>query len=370
MTILACYDIQAGVGGVETITMRIDRELLQRKYRYVCVLPGASFKDRKWEGLLSTVYVGPLSTLSWKQSPFNFIRLIRFYKRILHIEEPDVILVHWAPFVLFMRFLQVMGYVEKSVPIIVYEHGALGEISTYSISPLYRWLYLRGLAKANHVVCGGSDYAQAVTRMGKVSVHAIGLPINLPCFQVPRPKSGKFHILFVGRFDNRPKRIDRLLKACSLLPQDCAWTLQLVGDGPDREFLQQLAEKLGIERHCVWSGWQEDPWSVVQYATIMAFPSDYEGFGSVIVEAMARGIPVLASDCNFGPRTIIQTGVNGWLVARTDSAFATKLLQLALADIPIPSADMVIHSVSRFGTAQVVQTLLDDIEQLQGANVR
>jgi UDP-D-galactose:(glucosyl)LPS alpha-1,6-D-galactosyltransferase len=118
-----------------------------------------------------------------------------------------------------------------------------------------------------------------------------------------------------------------------------------VGDGPDREWLHTLSQQLGIGEQCRWSGWHPNPWAVIEEASFLAFPSDFEGFGAVIVEAMAHGIPVLATDCDFGPRTVIQEGINGWLVPRDDTAFAQRLVQLVHGGIELPDPDLVQSTV-------------------------
>ena len=205
---------------------------------------------------------------------------------------------------------------------------------------------------ADHIICGGSDYARALFEQSGVSVTAIGLPLNLPLPTMSRPLPSMFRIVFVGRLVNE-KRLDRLLLACAKLPDTVDWTLQLVGEGSDRTTLVGMAESLGIERHCIWSGWQADPWGVIDSATIMALPSDHEGFSAAMIEAMARGIPVLATDCNFGPRSVIENGLNGWLVDRNDEAFAQQLRRLALGEISIPSPTVVAQTMGQFDAMHV-----------------
>lgn len=151
---------------------------------------------------------------------------------------------------------------------------------------------------------------------------------------------------------------------------DYLWSLQLVGDGPDREYLKQLSERIGIGDKCTWSGWENDPWSVVTNATILAFPSAHEGFGAVVIEAMARGIPVLSTDCNFGPLSVIRAGVNGCLVPVDDNVFAEQLAQLVDDSVPIPPPELVQESVNSMHTKLVVDRLLAALSQARGHRAR
>ena len=355
MTIVSLYDRPGGRGGVETVAQHLDVTLRQRGHRFVTVLAGPSYEDSAWEQMLSHVHIGPVKSLSWKHLPSTLWPFAQFIIRILRDENPDIVLINWAPMVILLRILQKIGLVRSSFVVLVYEHGDLGR---KFMSPLYRWAYRTGLRQSNHVVCGGADYAAVLHRDYGVPVTAIGLALNLPAPLIARPASRMFHIVFVGRLRIEQKRVDRLLQACARLPRETSWTLQLIGDGPDRVMLENLARTLKITDHCVWSGWQADPWAVIAQATLLAFPSDFEGFSAVMIEAMAHGLPVLATDCDFGPRGVIEDGVNGWLVERSDHAFAQQLRRLALGDISIPSPETVAQTVARFSSDEVLERFL------------
>ena len=66
-------------------------------------------------------------------------------------------------------------------------------------------------------------------------------------------------------------------------------------------------------------GFVENPWAWIARASAFVLPSRWEGFASVLVEAMACGTPVVAADCDYGPREIVHDGQTG-LLARTDDA--------------------------------------------------
>lgn len=352
MNIVSFYETPGVRGGVESLTLRLDKALTTGGHRFVTVLAGPSTQDRAWETRLSHVRVGPAPSLSWKRMPINGIAFAKFVVAVVHRENPDIIVVNWTPLAWLIRTLQKLRLIKMSLVLIIWEHGGLAEISTSTVSKPYRWVYFKGLRMADHIICGGSDYARALFEQSGVSVTAIGLPLNLPLPTMSRPLPSMFRIVFVGRLVNE-KRLDRLLLACAKLPDTVDWTLQLVGEGSDRTTLVGMAESLGIERHCIWSGWQADPWGVIDSATIMALPSDHEGFSAAMIEAMARGIPVLATDCNFGPRSVIENGLNGWLVDRNDEAFAQQLRRLALGEISIPSPTVVAQTMGQFDAMHV-----------------
>lgn len=187
---------------------------------------------------------------------------------------------------------------------------------------------------------------------------AVGIPLIFPLPQIPRPVSSTLRLVYVGRFDNKQKRVDRLLTACAELPRGHTWSLQLIGDGADKQELRRMAAQLGIEDNCTWFGWHSDPWSQIAEGSVLCFPSDYEGFGAVIIESMARGLPVLATDCDYGPRSLIVSGRNGWLTARTQEAFTDGLLQIAAHPDLIPDARSVSRTVDEFSLERVADRFL------------
>lgn len=104
--------------------------------------------------------------------------------------------------------------------------------------------------------------------------------------------------------------------------------LVLVGRGPLQSALTSLAHRLGIEDKVVWAGFREDMPAVMKAFDIFALPSSYEGFGLVLLEAMAAKLPVLASRVSAIPE-IVHHEVTGLLCESGDhKAFAQALLRL------------------------------------------
>jgi len=137
------------------------------------------------------------------------------------------------------------------------------------------------------------------------------------------------HLLAVGRLA-RQKGFDLLLAAFarSGLPETGA-RLILLGEGPERSRLEALARSLGIAQAAEMPGVVSAPEAWMARATLFALPSRYEGFPNALLEAMAMGCPVVAADCDSGPREIIRHGENGWLVPPEDvPALAAALRQL------------------------------------------
>ena len=107
------------------------------------------------------------------------------------------------------------------------------------------------------------------------------------------------------------------------------WTLDIYGQG-DQMGYRELMVELGIDTNrCHLNGPVEDVVKAYQDSSIFVLSSRFEGFGLVLVEAMACGLPVLSFDCPAGPDEIITDGVDGLLVPSGDvHALAEKLMAL------------------------------------------
>ncbi len=102
----------------------------------------------------------------------------------------------------------------------------------------------------------------------------------------------------------------------------------IIGDGELRKELQAQANRLGISEHVLFTGQREDAISLLRHMHIFVSPSIYEGLPTVIMESMACGVPVLASDIP-GTDELIRDGENGWLVPpRQPEALADMLIEL------------------------------------------
>jgi glycosyltransferase involved in cell wall biosynthesis len=105
--------------------------------------------------------------------------------------------------------------------------------------------------------------------------------------------------------------------------------LVILGEGPDRSRLEKLVVGLGLCDDVALPGFDENPYSAMRHATAFVLSSLYEGFGNVLVEALAVGTPVVSTRCPVGPDEIITDGVTGLLVPPADDeALAQSILRI------------------------------------------
>ena len=137
-------------------------------------------------------------------------------------------------------------------------------------------------------------------------------------------------ILNIGRLING-KGYKDLIYIFSRL-QAKSWRLQIVGDGPIREELEQYAEKLNIRDKIDFEGFQTDLDKYLSKAKIFAFTSYSEGFPNALLEAMAFPIPCISYNCNAGPSELINDNINGFLIPTGDKEKFINKLDLLISD--------------------------------------
>lgn len=140
-----------------------------------------------------------------------------------------------------------------------------------------------------------------------------------------RPPSDARRVLMVARLDPIKDQATLLRAFAAVRPP--GWQLQLVGDGPDRPRLEALADELGLDPAQVFLGRRSDIPELLGQADVFAFSTTpAEGFGIVLIEAMAAGLPIVASDVP-ACREVLLDGSVGLLLLAGDVKTWIKTLQ-------------------------------------------
>lgn len=155
-------------------------------------------------------------------------------------------------------------------------------------------------------------------------------PVDLSAVPQRKGSAGGFHFLSIGRLSEQKNHALLLRAFAALRPDDARMTI--LGGGPLRGELEYLAAELGIADRVALPGFVADTAAVMKTADAFVLSSRYEGFGHVLVEAMAAGLPVISTDCPYGPADIITNGETGLLVQNDDVAELTEAMNVIRSD--------------------------------------
>ena len=157
-------------------------------------------------------------------------------------------------------------------------------------------------------------------------------------------------VVSIARYSHE-KGIDLLLKAWSMVQKQISdWRLDVYGDG-DRTHYEQLVDELQIDRErCRLHARTDDVEKEYRNSSIFVLSSRFEGFGMVLTEAMACGLPVVAFDCPWGPRSIIADGKDGLLVENGNVKALADALARLMSDENLrrSMAETGVRNVQRF----------------------
>ncbi|HHL45923.1 MAG TPA: glycosyltransferase [Gammaproteobacteria bacterium] len=141
-------------------------------------------------------------------------------------------------------------------------------------------------------------------------------------------------ILAAGRL-TRQKDFPTLLRAFALLHSSRPCRLIILGEGADHHPLETLAEQLRITEDFALPGFSTNPYAWIGRASLFVLSSAWEGSPNVLTEALALGIPSVATDCPSGPREILQQGRYGKLVPVGDVSALAQAMEQTLEN-PLP----------------------------------
>ena len=183
------------------------------------------------------------------------------------------------------------------IPLVTTEHNTWNARRRWWLRPVDLWMY----SSYERIACISEATAEYLIRWcpgvaEKITIIPNGIPLD--AFENAQPATlahvpcDVTRLVFVGRFEAQ-KDHATLLRALAAVPDA---HLLLVGDGPLRPRLEQLAQSLGIRTRVTFLGWRHDVAAVLKASDIYIHSTHSDGFGIAACEAMAAGLPVVASD--------------------------------------------------------------------------
>jgi len=323
-------------GGTEKTALRLLSQLDRTRYKLKLILfnaRGEFFKD-----LPEDIEILDLG----KRNRWHFFSLIMRIRKIIKTEKPDVLL----SFLFYTNIVTAFSamFLKNRPRLIVSErnyHRAYLPFERFS------WLKKIFLAIAyrqtDQVIAISRGIAKAVSEDFKVPAQKIRViynPVDLDeVRQLSRAETDCDFlnnkaapvVITAGRL-SRQKNFSLLIEAFTGVLKQMPAHLVILGKGELRPKLELFSKNLGIGGNLTFAGFQKNPFAWISKADLFVLTSSWEGFGNVITEAMACGIPVISTRCSSGPAEIITDNVDGLLVDPGDSRALTDAMIRLLKD--------------------------------------
>jgi GalNAc-alpha-(1->4)-GalNAc-alpha-(1->3)-diNAcBac-PP-undecaprenol alpha-1,4-N-acetyl-D-galactosaminyltransferase len=292
--------------------------------------------------------------------PGNFGR-IRTLKKAIVASNPHVVI----SFVNRTNILTMLACRGLKIPTIVSEHvyPAFGELTKFE-----EMLQRRYYRRASMVTLQTHNALSFFPTGEGYNTYVLPNPISIP--ESPAIESRLYtddrHLLAVGQLIPQ-KGFDLLIRAFSqICERHPEWTLTILGEGDMRPELEELQFQLGLEERVYMPGSVKNSDAYIRKADLFALSSRFEGFPVALCEAMACGVPVIATDCLSGPREIIHNGVDGMLVVSENVDALAAGLDLLMSD-PVKRQYFSHYApkiLERFGLEQVMAMWSSALKQV------
>lgn len=302
-----------GRGGAERLVVDDINEMLRRGLDIKLI----TLKSEKRASFKENIHI---SKNDWVTIPFSgLFDLKRWFLTYREIKKyrPDIVFTH-------LWFANTVGRLTAyfaGVPMIIsFEHGLYDDSKNRKIFLADRVLQ----HFCSKIVAVSSTFKKVLIERGikEYKIHVVLNAIEVERYQSATQSNirkdlgigNQFIFLSIGSFRPKHKKMDTLIKAFSMVGDG---VLVIAGDGSERSYLENLIKELGVEDKVFLLGNRNDIPELLKSADCFVFISRYEGFGIVVIEAMAAGLPVIVSDHDV-IKEIIKDGVDGLIVKSGD----------------------------------------------------
>ncbi len=264
----------------------------------------------------------------------NNLRRLAGLRRAIKSTRPDVVI----SFIDRTNVLTLIATAGARWPVIVSDRTASDPTTSRIWKGLRRISYRRAYRIVVQTV-GSAEVMPGSLRSRTTSIPNPVLTTTVSTGHMAEPASERppvdpdpLLVVALGRLVPQ-KGFDILIRAFGMVVRQAPEArLEVWGGGPEAAALQALVSQEGLEAHVRLPGETHDPQSAIGRAGVFVLSSRVEGFPNVLIEAMALGRPVIATDCTFGPAEIVRDGIDGQLVPVDDvGALADAIVELVHA---------------------------------------
>ncbi|MCF7913578.1 MAG: glycosyltransferase [Spirochaetaceae bacterium] len=266
------------------------------------------------------------STVNYKHFSGQWLKAFWYMYRKLWLNRFDVMLTTQRGGTVFAYLLKIFSF-SKTKHVVREAASNFNqhfESKGFLTAAIWRRLFRLSYGHAYRLIVNSAGTGEDLISAGIISdksYYQIDNPLDIDRIRQKALMENKFtkppdmiQIVTIARLVPK-KCIDVLIHAYERVrvhyPQS---RLVIVGDGPLKEELEQIVSKLGLNNHVVFAGWLSNPYPVLRESNLFVLPSKWEGFGQVLIEALALGVPCVSTDTSDSPSYILDKGQYGILV--------------------------------------------------------
>ncbi len=355
-----------GCGGAERVLVLLAKGFIDKGHDVAVV----TFSDKTTDFYqlppgCSRVALGVMGISSGLNEAIkNNINRIKILREAIQLTKPNVVI----SFLRITNIITILALGGKKIPLIVTEHN---DTKVFSYGILRETLRRLTYPYCSLVVSvsKGVDHSFDLLPKNKRAVIYNPIVVNDNGYIDRLPKEvdpDKNWLVGMGRLTNQ-KGHDLLLQAFQKVASKYPhWQLLILGKGELRDRLEQMKDDLGLSGRVVFTGALKNPFAVLKKAKLFVMASRNEGFPMAHGEALACGLPVIATDCPSGPREMVRHEVDGVLVDNHDVAGLAMAMDSLMSNEQKRSqlASRASEVTERFGQDKIIAEWETLIEKL------
>lgn len=327
--------VAEAAGGVERYLQTLFKYNDKKQVENILVC-SQNYDYKKFEELADRVIV---LKMAHQINPYSDIKVEKALRKIIKEIKPDIVYAHSSKAGALARIAD-LGLNNK---VIYNPHGwAFNMLQSAKKKEMYKWVEKISANFCDKIVCISdaekeSALREKICKPDKLKVIYNGIDIEEieKTFTMSRTQLGipkdAFVVGMVGRI-SKQKAPDTFVKAAKLIKEKIpnAYFL-IVGDGELRDKIENLINQYNLSSSFLITGWVNNPTAYMKIMDIGMLLSRWEGFGLVLPEYMACGVPIVATSVDAIPN-IIRDGVNGILVDKDNIQLIAKIIKKIIID--------------------------------------
>lgn len=322
-------------GGAERTLVNIANGLNREKYNVHFLVidkpDEGKYKDEYSSLLKADIHIHNLEIKICKR---NYPQIVLRMGRLIKTIKPEIVMsTMLRPNLMLVAALKTICYKGK---VILRESNNRSATNTTILERLLiKYCYGR---YADKVVALSEGVKKDLSKNFKIPskcIHVIYNPIDIEAINELKNEPVELKkgntIVAAGRLTSQ-KNYPCLITALALLKKKCDFNMYILGKGELEQKVRELIKKRGLENNVFMLGFQNNPYKYFVKSDVFVLSSDWEGFGHVIVEAMACGTAVVSTNCPYGPDEIISNYKDGILVPVQNPIEIAKAIMKILKD--------------------------------------